>query len=224
MQNIPGTVKISDKLGNISTLLQEADDAQYFMVLGHGAGAGMHHPFMDALANVLAIESITTLRYQFPYIEQRKKRPDYPATAHLTIEKVLETLSGKIDMPIILAGKSFSGRMASQYIAKHRDPLVRALVFYGFPLHSPAKPSIDRADHLHDIEIPMLFLQGDRDSLAKLDLLLPLVDSLSQATLDILKGGDHSFKCLKRTGITQDAALVQLAKRTRIFLDNKLAM
>lgn len=222
MQHISGMVNVSDKLGTVSTLLYKADDARYFMVLGHGAGAGMHHPFMEELAKALAHESITTLRYQFPYIEQGRKRPDFPATTHLTIEKVLESLAGEIDIPIILAGKSFGGRMASQYIAKHNDSLVRALVFYGFPLHSPAKPGSDRADHLQDIDIPMLFLQGDRDVLAKLDLLIPVINSHIHATLDVLEGGDHSFKCLKKSGISQEAAIMQLAKRTRSFLDTVL--
>ena len=219
MFDIPSKVLISEKLGTISTLFMEAGQADYLIVLGHGAGAGMHHPFMESLAQALATQSIASLRYQFPYMEQGRKRPDYPATAHLTIARVLESIPQDIDIPVILAGKSFGGRMASQYIAKHQDHGVQALVFYGFPLHPPAKPGTDRADDLKEIEIPMLFLQGDRDALARIDLLSPLLTSHPNATLAILDGGDHSFKFLKKSGITQEEGIRRLAVLTRSFLD-----
>ncbi|NND07726.1 MAG: alpha/beta fold hydrolase [Saprospiraceae bacterium] len=219
MLNIPAKVLVSEKLGTVSTLLTEAAKSTYLMVLGHGAGAGMHHPFMETLAQALSSETISTLRYQFPYMEQGRRRPDYPSIAHLTIARVLESIPQDIGIPVILAGKSFGGRMASQYIVKQQNHAVSALVFYGFPLHSPAKPGTDRADHLKEIDIPMLFLQGDRDALARIDLLSPLLLSHPNATLEILQGGDHSFKFLKKSGVTQEEGILRLADHTRSFLD-----
>ncbi len=212
-------VKVSEKLGYISTMMLAPDDATHLMILGHGAGAGMKHPFMQALAEALAQQRIATLRYQFPYMEQGKKRPDYPATTHLTIAKVIEFADQNTDLPMVLAGKSFSGRMASQYVANHPDIAVQALIFYGFPLHSPAKPGIERAEHLADVHIPMLFLQGDRDALAKLPLLKSVTNDLPLAEVKIFTGANHSFKFLKKSGVNQEEAMLQLANMTRLFLD-----
>jgi len=215
------TVFINDVKGSISILSILPKNFAYLMVLGHGAGAGMEHHFMKGLAHALANVGIGTVRYNFPYMEKGGGGPDRPPIAHETIIKVVDGATqlsqGK---PIVLAGKSFSGRMASQAMAKYDIEHVSALVFYGFPLHAPGKPGIDRAEHLKEVKIPMLFLQGTRDSLAQLPLLEPLLRKLKLATLDIQEGADHSFKFLKKSGIDQEKALEILARKSRDFLDH----
>ena len=190
------------------------------MILGHGAGAGMDHKFMVALAEALAHENIATLRYQFPYMEKGKGRPDVPNVAHKTIERVIEETASSTDLPMILAGKSFGGRMASQLLAKKEMNQVKGLVFYGFPLHAPAKPGNERGDHLKGVKVPMLFLQGDRDALARLELLTPLLDQISLAKLEVLSGANHGFSFTKKSGISESEGYELLASHTRTFLNS----
>ncbi len=171
-------------------------------VLAHGAGAGMSHPFMAAIATGLAQRNIATLRYQFPYMEQGSKRPDGPALAHATVRAAVAE-AGKLvrGLPLVAGGKSFGGRMTSQ--AQAAAPLagVRGLAFLGFPLHPAGKPSNERAQHLFDVTVPMLFLQGTRDTLADLSLLTPLVERLgANATIELFPDADHSFHVAARTG------------------------
>ena len=171
-------------------------------VLAHGAGAGMAHPFMAAVADELAERGIATLRYQFPYMEQGSKRPDGPALAHATV-RAAAAKAGELarGLPLIAGGKSFGGRMTSQ--AQAAAPLdgVRGLAFLGFPLHPAGKPSSDRAKHLADVKVPMLFLQGTRDTLADLAMLKPMVAGLGKrATLSLFDEADHSFHVPARTG------------------------
>ncbi len=211
-------IQVSEKSGETEVALLSDVDCTHYMVLGHGAGAGMDHPFMEGLANSLLALGIGTLRYNFPYIHRGSKRPDRPPVAQSTILAAIKYLRNKVDGPIVLGGKSFGGRMASQTVAIHQPEEVQALVFYGFPLHAPGKPGIERAQHLRDIKIPMLFLQGDRDAFAKMHLLTPLIDSLPLAQLDLLVGGDHGFKFLKRTGIDFESALKMLAEHTATFI------
>lgn len=218
MKPISGQVLISERSGTISTLLLAPKEATHLMVLGHGAGAGMHHSFMARLSEALSRVNIATLRYQFPYMENGKGRPDVPNVAHKTIERVIEDVQSKISLPIVLAGKSFGGRMSSQLIAKNPIDGVISLVFYGFPLHSPAKPGNERGEHLKAIKIPMLFLQGDRDALARLNLLTPLLDQLPLADLEILEGANHGFRFTKKSGVTEDASFELLASLTHSFL------
>src|SRR5712675_1263745 len=163
----------------VSGLLQAPPDARACYVLAHGAGAGMRHPFMTDIANGLAERGIATLRYQFPYMEQGSKRPDTPKLAHATVRAaVLEAARLLPELALFAGGKSFGGRMTSQAQAVSPLPGVRGLLFLGFPLHPAGKPSADRAKHLADIKIPMLFVQGTRDNLAELKLLEPVVKSL----------------------------------------------
>ncbi len=220
MKATSSKVHVSERLGEISTLLIAPDDATHLLVLGHGAGAPMTHAFMQSLAEALALERLATLRYNFPYMEQGRKRPDFPAVAHKAIEAVVAAAQSTIDLPLILCGKSFGGRMSSQWVAARGSGSVQALVFYGFPLHSPAKPGVERGDHLFEITVPMLFLQGTRDNLAKLELLQPLLTKLPQATLEILEGANHSFAFPKKMGIDQAAAVGILAQKTSVFLDS----
>jgi hypothetical protein len=186
----------------VSGLLQMPVAAKCCYVLAHGAGAGMAHPFMAAVADELAERGIATLRYQFPYMEQGSKRPDAPALAHATVRAAVAK-AGELarGLPLIAGGKSFGGRMTSQ--AQAAEPLdgVRGLAFLGFPLHPAGKPSSDRAKHLADVKVPMLFLQGTRDTLVDLTILKPMVAGLGKrATLRLFDEADHSFHVPARTG------------------------
>src|ERR1041385_6641951 len=195
----PVVVTVSDAQC-VSGLLEAPPEARACYVLAHGAGAGMTHPFLAAIADGLAERGIATLRYQFPYMEQGSKRPDVPKVAHAAVRAaVLE--ASKLKLPLFAGGKSFGGRMTSQAQGTEPLPGVRGLVFLGFPLHPPGKPSDARAKHLLDVEIPLLFLQGTRDQFAELQLLEPLCKKLSHATLTLFQDADHSFHVPARTEI-----------------------
>lgn len=200
------------RIGDVSGLLLRPDHARLLYVLAHGAGAGMRHPFLEAIAQRLAKQGIATLRYQFPYMERRSSRPDSPAIATATVRAaVAEATHVAPGLPLIAGGKSFGGRMTSTAQAEEPLPNVRGLVFLGFPLHPPGRPGDQRAEHLARVQIPMLFLQGDRDEFADLKLLTPLIERLGQrATLHLVEGGDHSFKVPKRTGRTADDVTADL--------------
>jgi predicted alpha/beta-hydrolase family hydrolase len=191
-----------DDATRVSALLLVPARARACYVLAHGAGAGMTHPFMAAVARELAERGVATLRYQFPYMERGGKRPDPPKLAHATVRAaVAETARGLPRLPLIAGGKSFGGRMTSQ--AQAAAPLagVRGLVFLGFPLHPAGRPSAERGQHLFDVQVPMLFLQGTRDELAMLDQLEPLGAALGKrAVLKLFQDADHSFHVPARTG------------------------
>jgi uncharacterized protein len=187
----------------VSGLLESPRGSDTCMLLAPGAGAGMEHTFLAALAQELALRGISTLRYQFPYMEQGHKRPDPPPLCHATVRAAVAAARQLLpESRLIAGGKSFGGRMTSQ--AQAAKPLidVSGLVFWGFPLHPAGKPSIDRAAHLAQIKIPLLFLQGTRDALADLSLLRPLVATLRLATLKEIDGADHSFHVPARSGRT----------------------
>jgi predicted alpha/beta-hydrolase family hydrolase len=190
------------KAGAVSALLTRPAQARACFVFAHGAGAGMTHSFMEAFAAGLCDRGIATLRYQFPYMEKGSKRPDPPALAQAAVRAaVAEAARCCPGLPLVAGGKSFGGRMTSQ--AQASSPLagVRGLAFAGFPLHPAGKPSSDRAKHLADVHVPMLFLQGTRDALAELALIEPVVKRLGQAaTLHLVDGADHSFHVLARSG------------------------
>lgn len=165
------------------------------MTLAHGAGAGMNHSFMISLSNELAALNIATLRFNFSYMEQKKGRPDAPPVAHKTIEAAVNSAQELFPkIPLFLSGKSFGGRMNSQYLSIHKPELVKGIVFFGFPLHPAGQPAIDRAEHLNEVKVPMLFLQGTRDTLAEWSLIEKVTSNLSLATLVKIEGADHSFK------------------------------
>jgi predicted alpha/beta-hydrolase family hydrolase len=190
------------KSGAVSALLLRPDQPRACYVFAHGAGAGMAHSFMEAFADGLFERGIASLRYQFPYMEKGSKRPDPPAIAQAAVRaavaKAAEIFPGVV---LIAGGKSFGGRMTSQAQALMPLPGVRGLAFIGFPLHPAGKPSTDRADHLSKIDIPMLFLQGSRDSLAEVKLIEGVVKHLGRlATLHLVDGADHSFHVLVRSG------------------------
>lgn len=187
-------------LDGVSATLIAAPDALACFVFAHGAGAGMTHPFMIALSEALARNGIATLRYQFPGMERGSKRPDVPRIAHATVRAaVAEARRRRPALPIVAGGKSFGGRMTSQTQALEPMPGVVGLVFVGFPLHPADKPGIERAEHLHDITVPMLFLQGTRDALADVSLLQRAIAPLgTRAVLRLFDGADHSFQVRAR--------------------------
>jgi hypothetical protein len=189
---------------SVSALLTRPAHPRACFVFAHGAGAGMTHSFMEAVAAGLAIRNIATLRYQFPYMEKGGKRPDPPALAHATVRAAVEAAGRACPgLPLIAGGKSFGGRMTSQAQAKSALPAVVGLAFFGFPLHPAGTPSRERAAHLADIRIPMLFLQGTRDKLADSDLLRGVVGELGpRALLHTVEGADHSFHVPARSGRT----------------------
>jgi len=191
-----------EKTGSVSALLIRPVEARACFVFAHGAGAGMAHPFMEIVAQGLSERGVATLRYQFPYMEKGSKRPDSPDVAHAAVRAaVAEAARCCAGLRLIAGGKSFGGRMTSQAQAMSPLPGVDGLAFFGFPLHPAGKPSSDRARHLADIRVPMLFMQGTRDNLAELSLLEPVVKSLGpSAALHRVEGADHSFHVLARSG------------------------
>lgn len=186
----------------VSALLQAPPSPRACYVVAHGAGAGMTHPFLAAIADGLAQRGIAILRYQFLYMEQGSRRPDAPPVAHAAVRAAVAEAGRRLpDVPLFAGGKSFGGRMTSQAQANEPLPGVRGLVFLGFPLHPPGKPSTERAKHLFDVTVPMLFLQGTKDEFAEPPLLLPLIDELgSRATLKAFEEADHSFHVPVRSG------------------------
>jgi uncharacterized protein len=200
------SVQIEVGATRVSGLLLTPPQAEACFVVAHGAGAGMLHPFMAALAADLAARGIATLRYQFPYMEKRGRRPDPPAVCHATVRAAVVAAHALVPgLALVAGGKSFGGRMTSQAQAANPLPRVRGLAFLGFPLHPPKEPSDQRAEHLAKVEIPMLFLQGARDEFAQSSLLLPLIARLGDlATLCVLPDADHSLHVPARSAHTAD--------------------
>ncbi len=196
----------------VSGLLTQPWQARACFVFAHGAGAGMTHPFMETVARGLGERGVATLRYQFPYMENGSRRPDSPAVAQATVRAAVAEAARRCPGLVLIAGgKSFGGRMTSQ--AQAAVPLagVHGLAFFGFPLHPAGKPSRDRAKHLAHIDIPLLFLQGTRDSLADLKLLEPVVHGLGpSASLHAVEGADHSFHVLARSGRKDDEVMREI--------------
>lgn len=208
--------------GTVSGILVRPDKACVLYVLAHGAGAGMEHPFLESVARELAGRGIATLRYQFPYMEQGRKSPDSPKVATATVRAAVETAARlEPGLPILAGGKSFGGRMTST--AASQKPLagVRGLVFLGFPLHRPGVPGVERAEHLQDVGIPMLFLQGTRDSLADMVAMKRVCDRLGAlASLHAVEGGDHSFRVLKRSGRHESDVMEELSRTIAAWATN----
>ncbi|MDP9043081.1 MAG: dienelactone hydrolase family protein [Bacteroidota bacterium] len=191
-------LKVSPSAGQVSAKYIVPDKPKCIFMLAHGAGAGMDHSFMETLAEALSKIGIATLRFNFPFAENKKFRPDSPAIAHLAIEAaIVKARELNPKLPLFVSGKSFGGRMSSQYLAGHPDSSVKGIIFYGFPLHPSGKPSTERAEHLKAVKIPMLFLQGSKDTLAHWALIKTVCESLKKATLVKLESADHSFKAGK---------------------------
>lgn len=203
-------IDAGEELGKVSGILLRPPDACAVYVLAHGAGAGMRHRFMESIASSLAEHGVATLRYQFPYVEAGRRRPDPPAALEATVRAAVgQARELAPDLPLVAGGKSLGGRMTSNAMA--REPLegVRGLIFLGFPLHPPKRPGVTRAEHLARVESPMLFLQGTRDDLADQGLITSVCAGLGpRATLRVVDGADHSFAVLKRSG-RSDAEVMQ---------------
>lgn len=217
MEAVETRFTASKSSGEVSALLLLPPDARALLVLAHGAGAGMRHRFMEAIAGRLAERRIATFRYRFPYVEKGRRRPDPPRLLVATVRSAVAAAKSAAataagDLPLFAGGKSMGGRMTSTAASEDALAGVRGLIFFGFPLHPPGKPGTARGDHLAGVNLPMLFFQGTRDKLAELDLLRPLCERLGAgATLHVVEGGDHSFGVLKRSGRTGDEVLDELA-------------
>jgi predicted alpha/beta-hydrolase family hydrolase len=225
------SIKISPAIGTVSAECLIPKNSKCIMTIAHGAGANMHHAFMVTLAQSLAEMDIATMRFNFPFMENKKGRPDTPAVAHATIEAAIakaKKLFPKI--PLFVAGKSFGGRMTSQYLSaasprpspsrllsgeREREE-IQGIIFYGFPLHPPGKPSVERAEHLKQVKIPMLFLQGTKDELATWKLINSVCSSLPLAELVKIEGANHAFKAGKQN-------IIQLlADTTNAWIEKRL--
>ena len=208
--------------GEVSALMLRPAKPRWVMALAHGAGAGMAHPFLAALAEELAEVGMATLRYQFPYMEQKRRVPDRPPILTATVAAAVRAAKKEVPgAPLLAGGKSMGGRMTSTAASQGQLDDVRGLVFFGFPLHPPKQPGTKRAEHLAKVRIPMLFLQGTRDTLADLTLLRPICAGLGgRTTLHIVESGDHSFHVLKSSGKTDGEILRELAETTAAWAKN----
>lgn len=208
--------------GEVSAILVRPPKARWLLALAHGAGAGMTHPFLEKLARELADAGVATFRYQFPYMEQRRRVPDSLAVATATVASAVRAAAEAAPgLPVLAGGKSFGGRMSSQAASQQLLGGVRGLVFFGFPLHAPNKPGTKRAEHLPNVPVPMLFFQGTRDTLADLSLLRPICSSLgARAKLHVIETADHSFHVLKRSGKADADVLRELAQTTASWAEN----
>lgn len=197
-------IHVSDSLGKVSATTLVPPSMKGMFVFAHGAGAGKDHRFMLDLSTKLGEAGLGTLRFNFPYMENGGKRPDPPAIACKTIVRALEEAKQVFpNVPLFAGGKSFGGRMSSHVIHQGAGPGVKGLIFVGFPLHAPGKAGTERAVHLKSIRVPMLFLQGTKDTLARIDLVEEVVSGLTAADLITLEGADHSFKAGKRDTLSE---------------------
>lgn len=218
----PATIDLGEDRA-VSGLWLKPENAVAALVLAHGAGAGMAHKSMTAITEGLAERGVATLRYNFPYMERGSKRPDTPAVAHEAVRAaVAQAARLAPDLPLFAGGRSFGGRMTSQAQAAEAMPGVRGLVFFAFPLHPPAKPGVERAEHLADIRIPQLFLQGSRDEFARLDLLQATTDGLGGlATLKLLDAADHAFHVPAKTGRKDAEVLSEALDTARAWMSDQ---
>ncbi len=203
----------------VTGLLLRPGDASHMFVMGHGAGAGIRHSFMQAVAEGLSRHGVATFRYQFPYMENGRKRPDHHSVLTKTVSAAVVSAFGLAsDLPIVAGGKSMGGRMASRAASMRELPNLMGLVFLGFPLHPLGKPGVERAGHLSEVRPPMLFVQGTRDKLATAELLSEVTVSLRNAVVHWVEGADHSFKVLKRSGRTDTDVLAEITETTATWI------
>ncbi len=215
---------MSKSSGEVSGILVLPANPKLLLLFAHGAGAGMKHPFMEKMSGYLGDESIGTLRYNFPYTEKKIKRPDPQPILMETVRsavKAAKEYAGEI--PLLAGGKSMGGRMTSMSASKEALDDVKGIVFFGFPLHPPGKPSNERAEHLYNVKIPMLFLQGTKDKLADLELLKPVIKKLGKkTTLHIIEGADHSFHLPKSSGKNDEEVLKELAEKVADWAERNI--
>ncbi len=211
---------VNEKAGTVSGLLLAPQRAPALLVLAHGAGAGMRHHFMEEVAVRLAAHGIATLRYQFPYMEKGIKRPDNEALLTATVRAAVAAAREQVpSLALFAGGKSMGGRMTSLAAAKERLETVRGLIFFGFPLHAAGRPGAERGKHLYNTNVPMLFIQGSRDTLADLRLLEPVCKGIGKtAELLVVEGGDHSFHMLKSSGRSDDQVLDEIVSKAATWM------
>lgn len=208
----PGTLPLPGG-GAVSTLLDRPPAAEALLVLGHGAGAGMQHPFMERLTEALNARGVAVFRYQFPYLEHGSRRVDPAPVLEGTVRAAVQAASAAAPhLPCFAGGKSMGGRMSSRAAAAPPGLAVRGLVFFGFPLHPAGRPGTERAEHLRAVTVPLLFLQGTRDTLADPGLIRSVTAPLPLATLHVVEAADHGFAVLKRSGRSPDEVLAELAE------------
>ena len=186
------------------------ESAKAIYIFAHGAGAGMEHPFMETFAERLKNKNIGTVRFNFPYMEKGRKAPGSQKEAVDAIVDIYKEVTANYNIPVFAGGKSYGGRMASLAASKELLPGLKGLIYLGFPLHAPGSPSVARAEHLKEIKVPMLFLQGMKDKLAQTELIRKVVSALPTSTLKEYKDADHSFKVTKRSGINQERLFDQI--------------
>ena len=214
---------LNDKLGKINLEIDESTNPKAILIIAHGAGAGMHHSFMHNLASRIAESNVTSVRFNFPYMEQGRKSPGSPKANIETWQLVANHISQKYpSLPLFISGKSYGGRMASHLIADGECPAVKGLIYFGFPLHAPGKDSKDRADHLVNVSVPQLFLQGTKDKLANLDLITEVVENHPTAEINVIDDADHSFNVPKRSGKSKDDILDYLAGSSTAWIDQQI--
>ncbi|MFQ5537167.1 MAG: alpha/beta family hydrolase [Gemmatimonadota bacterium] len=204
---------VSDRIGEVSAWILRPRSARALYVFAHGAGAGARHPFMEEMSLRLARAGVATFRFNFPYVEAGRRAPDRAPVLQATVRAaVAEAQNAVRHLPVLAGGKSMGGRMTSLAASEAPLPGVGGLAFFGFPLHPPGKESVERGLHLREVGLPMLFVQGDRDRLAQLDLLRPFLAGIRpRPTLHVVEGADHGFHVLKRSGRTDEEALDEVA-------------
>lgn len=208
----------TEEKGNVTALWARPDDASHVLVLAHAASTSIEHGSMVAVSESLYEVGVATFRYNFPYMEKGGRGLDGKATCYETVRSAVEK-AGDVagGLPVLAGGRSFGGRMTSMAVAEEPITALKGIVFYAFPLHPSKKPSVERAEHLSAVNVPTLFLSGTRDTLAELDLLEPTVNKLDLATLYLIDSADHSFKVLKRSGMTEEKAYRQAAEKVRAW-------
>ncbi len=213
-------VDLGEKFGSISVEVNQSKTSAYNLLMAHGAGAGYNHPFMEALAIALSDLSASVWRFNFPYMEQGRKSPGSPTVNQAIIGKMVDHIQKESpDLPIFLSGKSYGGRMSSHWVDDNPISQVKGLVYFGFPLHAPGRDGKERAQHLYNLTLPQLFLQGSRDKLANIDLIKQVVSDCQKADIQVLDYGDHSFKVPKKvTGMEFTDVIRWLASHTNSWI------
>ena len=214
-------VPVSERIGEVSALLLRPPRACALLALAHGAGADMHHDFMQAAAEALSDQGIATFRYQFPYTEAGRRAPDRRTALLATVRAAVAAAEKQArGLPLLAGGKSMGGRMTSLAAAEGELDAVHGIAFFGFPLHAGGKPSAERGEHLRRLAQPLLFLQGSRDRLADLTLLEPLVRGLqAPSRLHVVDDADHSFHVPKRSGRSDAEVIGELARVTATWIE-----
>lgn len=214
-------IKVSQSIGSVNAMFYSPANARQVLVFAHGAGAGMKNKFMEQVSLCLAEHGIATLRFNFPYMEKGKKVPDPKPVSTAAIKAAAEKAAKLCPkLPLFAGGKSFGGRMTSTAASEGLIPDVKGIIFFGFPLHAPGKPSNERAEHLYKVDIPMLFLQGSRDSLASMEFLKPVIKKLgNKAEMFIIEGADHSFHCPKEYGIKDSEVIEMICREVKRWIE-----